>query len=183
MDASRHGVDPVTDLVEVLLGVDTEIRALADVAVQQSIEVFVRRPQPRTVGLGEDNANADGRGEIVGGYSLDQFDATGVHAGCVVSLGKVANQVESAGQVHERHDRRSAPCADDEVAFEVADLGVLPGDLSPQADQVELAEWAGLLLGRLTGPTPTFPTMPLSPCVRKAGRARGPKKSLPMGLR
>ena len=52
MDPSGQGVDPVTDAVEILLGVDGEVGSLADVAAQETVEVLVSRPQPRAVGLG-----------------------------------------------------------------------------------------------------------------------------------
>lgn len=178
MDPSRHGVDPATDAIEVLLGVDGEIGALPDVAAQQPVEVLVGRAQPRAVGLGEENVNADRRGEIVvtGHLSslvpgerlasldrnpFDQLDATGENARGVVSLGKVANQIEPAGPVDERHDGRGSPCTDDEVSLEMADLAPGSGDLGLQTDQVEGTQWACLLLRRLTGSTPTLATTPL----------------------
>jgi len=55
---SGHGVDPVTDPVEFLLGVDGEVGALADVAPQQPVEVLVGRPHPRAVGLSEEHVDA-----------------------------------------------------------------------------------------------------------------------------
>src|SRR5450759_3141470 len=135
-----------------------------------------------------ENVNADRRGEIVvtGHLSslvtgerhasldrnpFDQLDATGENARGVVSLGKVANQIEPAGPVDERHDGRGSPCTDDEVSLEVADLAPGPGDLGPQTDQVEGTQWACLLLRRLTGSTPTLATTPLT--VQAVRQARG----------
>ena len=85
-----------------------------------------------------------------------------------MAVWKIAEQVETTGPVDQRHDRRAASRPDDEIALKMADLATTIGDLGPQTDQVEQAEWAGPLRD-LTGTAPGLPAP--SPAMQTAGQS------------
>ena len=91
------------------------------------------------MGLGEEDADAHGTGEILVarhlttlipgqrstqflGHALEQPDTARQHVLGPVTTGQVADEVQAAGPVDESHDGRLAPSPDDQVALEVTNL-------------------------------------------------------------
>ena len=55
---ARFGVVVKGDGIELLLGVDAQVRALGQDAAQQAVGVLIDAPLPRTVGMGKEHLDA-----------------------------------------------------------------------------------------------------------------------------
>lgn len=112
------------------MGGGGEVRALRDVASDQTVEVLVASPLLGVVRLGAEHVDVDRSGQFVvpGDLStlvpsesaphgdrdrFEELDKASQHGGGVVSFGEVAEQVESTGALHQRRDRRGVLRSDD----------------------------------------------------------------------
>jgi len=132
-------VDVAGEGVEVVLVGDREVGALSEPAADEAVEVLVDGPLPGRVRIGEVDGDASGvfevgssrhlpalipgQGVVVGvGQPGEQLRQAVHHGAGVVAVGELAEQGEAGGSVDQGDDRGPALGADDEVAFEVADL-------------------------------------------------------------
>jgi hypothetical protein len=61
---ARSRVEPVSDGVEIVLGISAELRALGQVLVDEAVHVLVAGGLPGTVAIGEIDFDADGLGQL-----------------------------------------------------------------------------------------------------------------------
>jgi len=157
--AAGHGVDSVFDGSQVVGGVGGEVGALADVVADEAVAVFVGRALPWRVRLGEVDIDAAPLGQrgVTGHLAasvpgqcpaqlrrdpFEDLDQRSQRRLGTVVFGEIGQLQVAAGTVEHRHDRAAVERADDEIAFEVADLGPLLNDLGAHTDQVERAQRA-----------------------------------------
>ncbi len=99
------------------------------------------------------------------GHPFEQLDEPGERRFRGVALWQIGEETEPACPVEDRDDRRSVAGPDDQVAFEVTDLGAIIRDRRSEPDQVEPSERTVDRRWRPENPVFAASVPPVQPCV------------------